>query len=75
MAKLVQRPLTTPDPMRTEDDAGEYLGFRPGVLPVKRLRGDDVPKFYRLGRSIRYRQSDLDRWLERHAVESRTAAN
>lgn len=53
----------------TTRDAAEYLGMKPQTLEAWRCRGDG-PRFVKLGRSVRYRQSDLDQW-----IESRTRSN
>jgi Helix-turn-helix domain len=55
------------DILHTTLSAGRYLG---GVRPIPtrtlerwRQTGEG-PRFIRLGRQVRYRQSDLDAWLE-----------
>lgn len=50
-------------------EAAEYLGLKRTTLEAWRCRGEG-PKFAKLGRAVRYRQADLDAW-----VESRVRAN
>lgn len=53
----------------TTREAADYLGLKHNTLEAWRCRGDG-PRFVKLGRSVRYRQSDLDQW-----IESRTRSN
>lgn len=47
----------------TETEAAQYLGgFRPQTLAKMRCQGRG-PKFLKLGKNIRYAQSELDRYL------------
>lgn len=56
------------DPKFNSDEAAQYLGLSPGTLPVWRCNGRHAIPFIRVGRAIRYRKSDLDRWLESRTV-------
>ncbi len=51
-----------------ERDAGKYLGGERHPVSertLQRWRLEGVgPKFLKLGRLVRYRQSDLDRWVD-----------
>lgn len=48
----------------TEQQAAEYLGgLTPKALQAWRVRGGGPP-FLKIGRLIRYRESDLHSWLE-----------
>lgn len=49
--------------------AAARTGLAVATLEKRRLTGDGPP-FVRLGRSIRYRVSDLDDWLASHIVSS-----
>jgi predicted DNA-binding transcriptional regulator AlpA len=53
------------DPLLDRKTAAKYLGISPGTLAVWDCtkRYDLKPK--RAGRSVRYRKSDLDKFLER----------
>ena len=52
----------------TQQEAAAYLGTTVGTLNVWRHFGKNTIPFVRLGRSIRYRKSDLDEWIEAHIV-------
>jgi predicted DNA-binding transcriptional regulator AlpA len=46
-------------------DAAAYTGMSVPWLKLARNSGHkDAPPFVRIGRSVRYLKSDLDRWLE-----------
>ncbi len=62
----------TPPPTQVlrEADAGRYLGMSRAWLRQGRMRGRG-PSYIRTGRSIRYRITDLDVWLDAHRVETR----
>jgi hypothetical protein len=65
-------PSTTTTHSLNEHGAAEYLGFSVAALRVWRREGRG-PAFIRIGRSIRYRQPDLDAHLDQHRVEPRQA--
>ena len=57
-----------------EKKTAEYIGMSIGFLQRDRCEGatggrTPGPTFYRVGRRIFYKQSDLDVWLELHRVE------
>jgi excisionase family DNA binding protein len=55
--------------MLTTQDAADYLRLSKRTL--ERMRVDGLgPRFIRLRRSIRYRQSDLEQWLASQTVRS-----
>ncbi len=58
----------------TEAQAAVYLGgLTPKALQAWRVRGGG-PTFLKVGRLIRYRQADLDGWLEsrvRHSTSEK----
>jgi len=56
VARLDDRLLTPPE-------TAEFLRTTVGVLKVWRSRGDGPP-FVKVGRSVRYRWSALDRWVD-----------
>jgi excisionase family DNA binding protein len=58
--------LTTPE-------AAAYLNLRPATLEQWRWNGRG-PKFCKIGRSCRYRQSDLDAFLDARVFTSTTEA-
>ena len=51
------------------DEAATYLGITRSTLEKKRVFGTG-PVYLRLGRTVRYRQRDLDAWLDGKAVRS-----
>ena len=53
------------DEMLSTKRAAQYLGFETNTLAVWRSNGRHNLKFVRIGRSIRYRKSDLDRFLDK----------
>ena len=48
--------------------AADYLGIKPHTLEVWRASGRYALPFVRVGRRIKYRRSDLDRFLEQNTV-------
>jgi predicted DNA-binding transcriptional regulator AlpA len=59
----------------SETEASEYIGMSRSYLRQARSNGDrpgrtPAPPYVRIGRTIRYRQVDLDTWLESLVVES-----
>ena len=62
----------SPATMKTPQAAG-YLGFQTSTLETWRWSGKG-PRFCRLGKSVRYRQSDLDEFLESHSSTSTGSA-
>jgi excisionase family DNA binding protein len=57
----------------TPDEAAEYIRSSPSTLAKLRLYGSG-PVFTRIGRVIRYRRSDLDRWMSAKLVRSTSDA-
>ena len=53
-----------------QNQAASFLNVTPGTLSVWRSTGRYSIPFVKVGRSVRYRLSDLNTWLE-----SRTQAN
>ena len=53
-----------------ENSAAQFLQVEPGTLSVWRCTGRYKIPFIKVGRLVRYRQSDLNAWLE-----SRTRTN
>jgi hypothetical protein len=57
----------------TERDAAQYVSYSRAYLRLLRLKARG-PHYMRVGRSIRYRLQDLDRWLDAHVVKTDDAA-
>lgn len=53
-------------PLLTEKDAARYLKTSPQYLVKWRFLGQPKVLFIRIGRMIRYRQSDLDAFVRNH---------
>jgi excisionase family DNA binding protein len=47
-----------------DHQASHYLGLKKGTLSVWRSTGRYQIPFVKIGSKVRYRQSDLDVWLE-----------
>lgn len=59
-----------PEQLLTTDDVATWLGIRRCTLEKARsTRMGDFPPFIKVGRSIRYRRGDVERWLDRHAYQ------
>jgi|WetSurMetagenome_2_1015567.scaffolds.fasta_scaffold346352_2 hypothetical protein len=58
----IVKPAPKGPPVMNERDAAMYTGMSAFYLRSARCKGKG-PAFLRLGRSIRYRVSDLDEWL------------
>jgi hypothetical protein len=54
--------------------AAAYLNLAPSTLNKARVFGTG-PAFFRLGRAIRYRREDLDKWRDRFRATSTTEAD
>lgn len=49
----------------TEKETAQYIGMSISWLRQSRMRGDkDAPPFLKIGKSVRYRKSELDAWLD-----------
>jgi excisionase family DNA binding protein len=59
------------DAYMTPKEAARYLKSSASTLAKRRLSGNG-PIFFRIGRAIRYRQSDVDAWLEQSASRNST---
>jgi excisionase family DNA binding protein len=66
------RPIETGSPLLTDEEACNYLRIRQRQLYSWRMLG--VIPFIRIGRSIRYRQRDLDAAIDALTVVSLTNA-
>jgi excisionase family DNA binding protein len=56
-------------PLLTQDEAAKYLKL--SVRTIERLRfSGRGPKFLKIFRSVRYRQSDVEQWLASRVVGS-----
>jgi excisionase family DNA binding protein len=53
------------DPLLTPNEVSVFLGVPLRTIYRWRSRGDG-PRGYRIGRHVRYRVDDIERWLEDH---------
>lgn len=51
--------------LRKPEAVADYIGKTVGALAQMRHRGNG-PKFVKLGKAIRYRDSDITEWLEQN---------
>jgi excisionase family DNA binding protein len=65
-------PVSAPPILRTAE-AAAFLNVQPSTLEQWRWNGKG-PRFVKIGRSVRYRQSDLDDFLEARVFSSTTEA-
>jgi excisionase family DNA binding protein len=56
------------DPLLTREEAAEYLNVKPQTLAVWATTGRYSLPMVRVGRRVRYRQSDLDRWIAKRTI-------
>jgi excisionase family DNA binding protein len=54
-----------PDPLLTPDEVAHWLGKPKATLYAWRSRGIG-PRGIRVGNALRYRRSDVERWLDDH---------
>lgn len=59
--------------LMTRKEVASYLGVQPGTLARWKWAGADSPPCIKMGRSVRYRQSEVDAWLWRRAGVSESA--
>lgn len=58
----------------TRSQAAEYLGVTKRFLDMQAMHCTDLP-MYRIGRLVRYRKADLDKWLESKRVINKGKGN
>ena len=66
----IQEILARAKDLLNEQEAAAMLGVAPGTLSVWRSTGRYGIPFIKVGRNVRYRPNDLDKWLA-----TRTRAN
>lgn len=60
--------MTRTDPLFSDDQAADYLSVKKHTLAVWRTTGRYNLPFVKIGRSVRYRKSDLDAFVDRRTV-------
>jgi len=51
----------------TAEETGRLLGVKPQSLAIWRMNEENLP-FIKVGRLVRYRRSDIERWLDAQTV-------
>ena len=59
---------TENDPMLTRKEAARFLGLQPSTLDAWASRGTVKLPFAKLGGAVRYRQSDLEKFIKSNRV-------
>ena len=54
------------EPMATVQEVSEYLGVTPNALYIMRCRSTG-PRSSKVGREIRYRWADVERWIDQRS--------
>ena len=54
----------------TRSEAAKYMGITPGTLAVWACEKRYPLPYIKVGRAVRYRQTDLDQWLTSRTVIS-----
>ena len=63
---------TERDRLMTAEEVATYLGYALGTI-YNKVQAGEIPH-KRLGRTIRFRRSDIDAWIEEHAQAARASA-
>lgn len=63
-ATAVSNPALHNDPFLDDPEATAFLNLKRGTLAVWRSTGRYQLPFVKIGRTVRYRRSDLIAWLE-----------
>ena len=58
--------MTTTSPLLTPDQVADMLGITTKTLQKWRLDGGGPPAVFLTARTVRYRQADVDSWIESH---------
>lgn len=61
------------DPLRTDKELAKQLNSVDVTTLERWRRLKEGPPFIKVGRQVRYRQSDIDRWLEARTVRTESA--
>lgn len=55
------------DRLLTQKEVAEWIGMSEAWLEMCRFKGKGIP-YIKIGRSCRYRTSDVQAWLDKHFV-------
>ena len=59
-------PSITQEQWLSTSDLARILGVQRNTIENSRSRGENLPPHYKVGRYVRYRQSDIEVWLEKY---------
>ena len=68
MAATIAKTLELQADLVHEKAAAEYLDISPGTLRVWRCTGRVALPYIKVGRSVRYRVRDLERFIEQRTI-------
>ena len=57
----------------TTKEAAEIIGSKPDTLNRARLTGGNYPPFIKVGASVRYKLSSLNKWIESQQEHTSTS--
>ena len=60
--------MTTGTKLLTRNEAAEFLGVKPQTLATWHITGKYGLPVVKVGRSVRYRLADLERWISERTV-------
>ena len=66
-------PTLTADRLLTVQQVAAIIGSTPGTLNRARLTGDNYPPFVKVGASVRYKLSSLNKWIADQQEHSSTS--
>lgn len=55
------------DKLLTQNEVVEWTGMSPAWFEMNRFKGTGIP-YVRLGRAVRYKVSEVQRWIDSHVV-------
>jgi excisionase family DNA binding protein len=73
MAAVSSTALSAAPELFDTEPAASYLGIKGHTLEVWRTTGRYSLPFVRVGRRVKYRKADLDRWLASRTVHAEAA--
>jgi len=53
--------------LKIQEQAAAFLGVKPATLAMWRYQGRG-PKYFKVGRSCFYRESEIEAWLDEQAI-------
>ena len=61
--------VTQPAGLLTAKDLSDQTGLSVGTIYRKRSMGESLPKALKIGGAVRWRQCDIDAWLDQQMEE------